>query len=126
MDEWQYLMLLGGCVLLTLPLELVLGVRVYRSPRRLVLSLLPMLIVFGCWDVLGILRHHWWYEPRFISGVRIGPMPVEELLFFLVVPICGLLTYESVGRVKELARSSGSLEFRWPAGLTRTEESRRA
>jgi hypothetical protein len=26
-------------------------------------------------------------------------MPIEELVFFIVVPICGLLTYEAVGRV---------------------------
>jgi lycopene beta-cyclase len=26
-------------------------------------------------------------------------MPIEELVFFVVVPICGLLTYEAVGHV---------------------------
>jgi hypothetical protein len=26
-------------------------------------------------------------------------MPIEELVFFIVVPICGLLTYEAVGQV---------------------------
>jgi hypothetical protein len=26
-------------------------------------------------------------------------MPVEELVFFIVIPICGLLTYEAVGRI---------------------------
>ena len=28
----------------------------------------------------------------------------EELAFFVVVPICGLLTYEAVGRVLSLVR----------------------
>jgi hypothetical protein len=31
-------------------------------------------------------------------------MPVEELVFFVVVPICGLLTYGAVGRVLRLVR----------------------
>ena len=31
-------------------------------------------------------------------------MPVEELVFFVVVPICGLLTYEAVGYVLTLLR----------------------
>ena len=26
-------------------------------------------------------------------------MPIEELVFFIVIPICGLLTYEAVGYV---------------------------
>ena len=35
----------------------------------------------------------------------LGLMPLEELLFFLVVPVCGLLTYEAVGYV--LSRLGG-------------------
>jgi len=29
--------------------------------------------------------------------VRLLGLPVEEWLFFLVVPLCGLLTYEAFG-----------------------------
>lgn len=126
MDGWQYIILLGACLLVTLPLEFVLGARVYRSPKRLLFSMLPMLVVFVSWDIFGILRLHWWYEPRFISGIHIGPLPLEELLFFIVIPICGLLTYEAVGRVLLLLRGSGRLAFRWPDGLVRTGEARRA
>lgn len=122
MDQWHYLILLAGCLLVTLPLEFVFGARVWRSPRRLLLSMLPMLVVFLTWDVLGIVRNHWWYEPRFISGLHIGPLPLEELLFFLVIPICALLSYEAVGRVFDLVRSPGRLGFRWPEGLVRVQE----
>jgi len=118
-DSWQYVILLGACLVLTLPLELVLGARVYRSPRRLVLAMIPMLVVFLTWDVVGIVREHWWYSERYVSGLRIGPMPLEELLFFLVIPVCGLLTYEAVGRVVTLIREPGRLAFRWPDGLVR-------
>lgn len=121
MDRWQYVILLGGCLLITLPLELVLGARVYRSPRRLLAALGPMLLVFVGWDILGIWRGHWWYSERFISGIHIGPLPLEELLFFLVIPVCGLLTYEAVGRVAALIRQPGRLAFRWPEGLVRVE-----
>lgn len=129
MDQAQYLLLMAGCLLLTLPLEFVLGARVWRQPKRLLLSLVPMLIVFSAWDILGILRNHWGYNPGFISGIHLGPMPLEELVFFLTIPICGLLTYEAVGRVFALARGRGPLRFRWPEGLVRegsAEEARRA
>ncbi len=98
-DRWQYLALMGACLLLTLPLEFVLRARVYRRPVRLVLALLPTIVVFVVWDVVGILRHHWSYSPRFTTGVMLGVMPLEELVFFVVIPICGLLTYEAVGYV---------------------------
>lgn len=100
----EYLLLLAGCVAITLPLEAVLGARVYRRPRILALSLLPVVVVFGAWDLLGIARGHWWYEPSRISGIMLpGRMPIEELLFFVVVPLCALLTFEGVHRVLALA-----------------------
>jgi lycopene cyclase domain-containing protein len=98
-DHWQYAALLAGCLVITLPLELVLGARVYRRPRALAAALLPVVAVFVVWDLVGIARDHWSYSARFTTGLDLGPMPVEELAFFFVIPICGLLTYEAVGNV---------------------------
>lgn len=96
-----YLLVLGGCLVGTLPLELFLATRVYGRPRRLVLSLLPVLVPFLCWDVYAIARHHWRYDPHQIVGVRLpGHLPLEELLFFLVVPICAILAFEAVRAVR--------------------------
>jgi len=98
-DRWQYLALMALCVILTLPLEFVLRARVYRRPLRLLPALLPTVVVFTIWDVVGILRGHWTYSPRFTTGIHLGVMPLEELVFFIVIPICGLLSYEAVGDV---------------------------
>jgi len=95
-----YLAVLAGCLLGTLPLELVLHVRVYARPVRLLLTLLPVVAVFSLWDVLAIRAGHWAYDPRQTSGVRFGVLPLEELLFFLVIPICAVLTLEAVRVVK--------------------------
>ena len=100
MDQYQYLLLMGACLLLTLPLELVLGARVWRRPRRLVLALVPIVVVYSIWDVVAIARGTWDYSERFTSGLLLPlDMPLEELVFFIVIPICGLLTYEAVGQV---------------------------
>jgi lycopene cyclase domain-containing protein len=103
-DRWQYLALMAVCLIVTLPLEFVLRARVYRRPLRLLLALLPTVVIFTIWDVVGILRHHWTYSPLFTTGFQLGVMPIEELVFFIVVPICGLLTYEAVGHVLRRAR----------------------
>ncbi|EWS81527.1 lycopene cyclase [Brachybacterium phenoliresistens] len=96
----EYLIVLGLCLLITLPLEFVLGARVYRRPRRLLRALAPVVVVFVAWDLLGIHRGHWWYAPDKITGIMLpGRLPLEELLFFLVIPICGLLTLEGVRAV---------------------------
>jgi lycopene cyclase domain-containing protein len=93
-----YLLVMAGCVVLTLPLELVLRARVYRRWRRLLLTLAPVLAVFLAWDVLSIHAGYWSY--RHLTGARIGNLPIEELVFFIVVPICSLLTFEAVRRLR--------------------------
>lgn len=97
-DRWQYLFVLTACLGITAPLEF-LGTGVYRQPWRLVSSVLPVAAVFIVWDVLAIAFHVWTYNPRYVTGVGVGALPIEELLFFLVIPICGLLTYTAVNGV---------------------------
>ena len=102
---FEYLLLMGACVLITLPLEFVLGARVYRRPRRLLLAVLPLLLVFYVWDAVAIARGHWDYSPDHTTGWMLPfAVPVEEFVFFIVIPLCGLLTFEAVGRM--LGRSS--------------------
>jgi lycopene cyclase domain-containing protein len=99
---------MAACLVVTLPLEFVLGARVYRRFRFLLVALIPVVLVFSVWDVVGIVRSHWTYNPRFVTGIRlVFEMPIEELVFFVVIPICGLLTYEAVGNVLARARRQG-------------------
>lgn len=95
----SYVLLLAACAAVTLPLEFAFRARVYRRPRRWLLTLLPVVVVFGGWDVYAIARGHWTYDPRQTLGVAIGNLPLEELLFFVVIPTCALLTYEAVRHV---------------------------
>lgn len=107
MHQFEYLLLMAGCLLITLPLELVLEARVYARWRMMLLALLPTVAVFSIWDVAGIIRRHWTYNPDYITGVQLWVMPLEELVFFIVIPICGLLTYEAVGTVLRRLRKGG-------------------
>jgi lycopene cyclase domain-containing protein len=95
--HFVYLLILMACVVGTLPLEFLLHVRVYARWPRLVKSLLPTLIVFGLWDLWASASHTWRYDGRYLVGVYLpGRLPVEELLFFVVVPTCAILTLEAV------------------------------
>ena len=91
-----YLLVLAACLIGTAPLEVVLHTRVYARWRRLLLTLAPVVVVFTAWDVLAIRAGHWAYDPRQTTGLRIGNVPIEELLFFLVIPTCAILAFEAV------------------------------
>jgi lycopene cyclase domain-containing protein len=95
-----YLALLAGCLVVTAPLELVLRVRVYARWRRFLLAVLPTFVVFVAWVLYAIAQGHWHYDDDLILGVRLpGGIPVEEVLFFLVVPLCAVLAFEAVRKV---------------------------
>ena len=95
-----YLLVLAACLVGTAPLELVLHTRVYARWRRLLLTLFPVVVVFSAWDVLAIRAGHWHYDPRQTTGVRLGNLPLEELLFFVVIPTCSILALEAVRAVR--------------------------
>ncbi len=100
LDRFQYLLLMGACVAITLPLEFVLGARVWRQPRRLLRALWIPVLLFVAWDLFAIAREHWDYNPAYVTGWELpGNLPIEELVFFIVIPVCSLLTFEAVGRV---------------------------
>ena len=63
LDHFQYLLLMACCLLITLPLEFVLGARVYRRAAGLAFAMIPVVIIFSIWDIVGILRDHWSLQP---------------------------------------------------------------
>jgi lycopene cyclase domain-containing protein len=102
-----YLLVLLACLVGTLPLTLVLHVGVFRRWRRVLCVLGCVLVPFVAWDVWAISRHQWAYDPRQTVGWLLwGRLPVEELLFFVVIPLCAILTYEAV-RVRRPSWSFG-------------------
>ena len=98
--KFLYLGLMVACIAGTLPLEVALRTRVYARTKRWLLSLLPVVSLFTAWDVYAIARHHWAYDKHQTTGVRIGNVPIEELVFFVVIPTCAILTYEAVLAVR--------------------------
>ena len=82
-------------------LEFVFRARVFTKPLRLVLSIVPVMALLVVWDLYAIARHHWWFDPHRTTGIVFpGHLPLEEVLFFIVTPIAGILTVEAVRSLK--------------------------
>ena len=97
MRQLAYLAVLAGCLGAALWLEPVLRVNVLRRWRRLLLTILPVVAVFVLWDLAAIAAGHWTFDPQQTTGVLLpGTLPVDEVLFFVVVPICAILGFEAV------------------------------
>lgn len=68
----------------------------YKYPARLILSLGIPFALFVVWDIIAASRGHWVFNTNYITGIRIFNLPIEEILFFIVIPFCGIFTWESV------------------------------
>ncbi|MDA8197225.1 MAG: lycopene cyclase domain-containing protein [Actinomycetota bacterium] len=97
MIRYTYLILMALCLLLTLPLEFVFRARVYRRPLALITSVAITTILFSLFDLSSIVWGWWRYSSKYTTGIDIfGRLPIEEVVFFVVIPICSLLTLEAV------------------------------
>jgi len=102
-DRWQYLLVLAACLAITAPLE-IFGPGVYREWQRLARAVLPIAAAFLIWDEIAIAAHVWTYNGAYITGVSIPfRVPIEEVLFFVVIPVCALLTYNAVTTILDRA-----------------------
>jgi len=68
----------------------------YRNLRSLLLSILTIVIIFGAWDVFATWRGHWYFNSGMVWPLRLANLPLEEWLFFVVIPFCCIFTWEVV------------------------------
>jgi len=80
------------------------GLRLYRNLAAMASSIAVVLLVFGGWDVYATWRGHWYFNPSAVWGFRIINLPLEEVLFFVVIPFCCIFTWETLQYMKQRMR----------------------
>lgn len=82
-------------------LEIFLKISVLKRFNKVIKALIPGFLFFIVWDAYAVSRGHWWFDPAQILGIY-GPfkIPLEEYLFFLIVPIAAIMTISAVTKVK--------------------------
>ena len=102
MLKFSYIAVLVFIFLGTVWLEIILKARVYQKLKRLILTIIPVVILMVIWDYYAIMNNHWFFDPDKTTGITlIGFLPLEELLFFIIVPIAALLSFEAVRSIKK-------------------------
>ncbi|CAB4660570.1 unannotated protein [freshwater metagenome] len=82
-------------------LEFFLRTRVLKRGLRFLLCIIPGLVLFICWDAYAISQGHWFFNLDLILGWEvIAGVPIDEVLFFIVVPLASVLTFEAVRSIR--------------------------
>ncbi|WP_148613084.1 lycopene cyclase domain-containing protein [Nocardioides rubriscoriae] len=97
MQHLTYVAMLVFVIVATLPLESVLRVGVYARLRRLGLVVLCAGVPFVVWDAAATRAGHWRFDTSQTLGLVLpAGLPLEEVLFFVVVPLASVMTLEAV------------------------------
>jgi len=86
-------------------------VRYYRRWPALLFAVATAGTAYLAWDNWFALRGDWSFNPEYLLGIKIFALPLEEYLFFLVVPFSCIFIYE-VLRAKSRKRA-----IRFPRGF---------
>ncbi len=56
------------------------------------------------WDLLATRAGHWRFDEAQTLPWRVAGVPLEEIGFFIVIPVATVLTFEAVGVVRRQDR----------------------
>lgn len=68
----------------------------YRSALKYLVAIVMVAAPFLIWDHYFTLHGVWGFNERYVSGLWISGLPIEEVLFFLFIPYACCFIHESV------------------------------
>jgi lycopene cyclase domain-containing protein len=88
--------MLAFCLAGTLPLVPLFRLRVLRRPGRRALAVARGGTPFLRWDLWATHVGPGWFVAGQTHPPRVAGLPLEEIAFFVVIPLVSVLTYEAV------------------------------
>lgn len=91
----QYLYLV--IVLLTILVPLVASFHrkapFYKTWKFLSIAILVPGLLFIAWDEIFTRLNIWGFNSKYVTGIYLGSLPLEEILFFICIPYACVFTY---------------------------------
>ncbi len=92
--HYTYFLILAGSLLGPLMLSFDKKVAFYKTAKHLFPAMLFPAIFYIVWDIVFTQMGVWYFNEAYITGIMLKNLPIEEVLFFFVVPYCCVFIYE--------------------------------
>ncbi len=94
--HYTYFLILAASIAGPFFLSFDKKVTFYKKWKYLLPALLVPAIFYIAWDIYFTARGVWSFNDQYITGLKLVNLPIEEVLFFLVVPYCCVFIYECI------------------------------
>lgn len=94
--HYTYFLILAASLTGPLFLSFDKKVAFYKKWKYLFLPILIPALIYITWDIFFTSKGIWSFAEDYIIGIKIFNLPLEEILFFFVVPYCCIFIYECV------------------------------
>lgn len=94
MAQFHYLMVLAFIGMCAVFVNFGFRLRIKSKWKLFFMTDAVILAIYLAWDFWAVAKGSWYFDPEQIMGFYIfGQLPIEEVLFFVIVPLMVVLTY---------------------------------
>lgn len=66
----------------------------FKKWIAVMMSIALMMVIFIPWDIYFTNRGVWWFNEKYITGIKFWHLPIEEWMFFVAIPFACVFLYE--------------------------------
>ena len=110
--QFTYLFLMVVTIAGPIALSFDKKVAFYKNYRPFLISAGITSLIYIIWDILFTRNNIWKFNDTFILKYKLFNLPIEEYVFFIVVPYASLFIYECIKNYFPTLKTGGTLTWK--------------